>query len=93
VQTAEIGTSQALDELVGQILSLDRKMDQLYERGKHPGEPEWERCDELLTEIGEHLYAEGGESRMRVALERAHRKGLRGQYVERHWNGIASWSG
>lgn len=91
MQAAETKTSQSLNEVVGQILSLDRKMDQLFERGRHPGDPEWQRCDELLTEIGVQLYTEGGETRMRAALDRAHGLGLRGQYIERHWNGIGSW--
>lgn len=92
MQSAETETSQALSDVVGQILSLDRKMNHLYDRGKHPGDAEWRRCDELLTEIGVQLYAQGGEERMRAALDRAHTFGLRGQYVERHWSGIGSWT-
>jgi hypothetical protein len=91
VETTEAGTRPALDELVDHILTLDRKMDQLYDQGKRPGHPEWQRCDELLTEIGEELNTEGGVDRMHAALDRAHTYGLRGHYVERHWNGIGAW--
>lgn len=92
METVRTGTSQALNEVVGHILSLDRKMDKLHERGRHPGDPEWQRCDELLTEIGVELYTDGGEARMRAALDRAHTFGLRGRYVERQWSGIGAWT-
>jgi hypothetical protein len=91
MQSTEMDTPHSLSDSVGQILSLDRKLGHLHDHGRHPGDPEWLHCDELLTEIGVQLYAEGGERRMHAALDRAHMLGLRGHYVERHWNGIGTW--
>ena len=83
----------SLDEIAGEIAQLDRQLNELDAQGKSTGDPEWTRCDDRLTEIGEQLDADGGEDKMREALTLAYEKGLTGSYVDRHWNGIGSWMG
>lgn len=85
--------ARSLDEVVGEILTLDGQLDRLATEGKGSGDPEWSRCDDRLTAIGRELHAEGGEAQMSAALHLAYEKGMRGRYVDRHWTGIGSWMG
>jgi hypothetical protein len=91
--TAKFGTSRSLAEVVDEIMALDGQVKELAEQGKGDSDSEWGRCDDRLAAIGNELYVEGGEARMRAALEPAHQKGLRGRYAERHWTGIGTWMG
>lgn len=93
MDTAEVTTTRSLAEVVDEIMALDRQTDDLATQGKRKSDPEWARCDDRLTAIGEELYAEGGETRMQAALVLASQKGLRGRYAERHWTGIGTWMG
>jgi hypothetical protein len=93
MESAEVTTIRGLDEIVDEIMALDRQTDELATQGKGKSDPEWSRCDDRLTAIGEELHADGGEARMQAALELAYLKGLRGRYAERHWTGIGTWMG
>ncbi len=84
---------RSLDEVVGEIVTLDRQLNRLATEGRGNSDPEWSRCDDRLTAIGRELHAEGGEARMRAALQLAYQKGMRGRYVDRHWTGIGTWMG
>lgn len=85
---------RSLDEVADEIVALDGEIGRVAQGvGKGKDDPEWSRCDDRLTSIGEELYAEGGEARMRAALEGAYQRGMAGWYVERHWTGIGSWMG
>lgn len=87
-------TRRSLDELAGEIIACEEQIDRVAEGiGKDNNDPEWRRCDDRLTQIGRELHAEGGEERMRAALELAYQKGMRGRYVDRHWTGIGHWMG
>jgi hypothetical protein len=82
-----------LDEIADEIARLDSQLNELDAQGKKPGDPEWSRVDDRLTEIGEQLNSDGGEDKMREGLTLAYEKGLSGRYVDRHWNHIGDWMG
>jgi HEAT repeat protein len=71
---------RAAEEYAAEIVELERQT---------PGAT----ADRRLREIGEELYAQGGEARMRAALGRAYGLGMTGRYVERLWTGIGTWVG
>ena len=85
--------SRSLDEVVGEIVTLDRQLNRPATEGRGNSDPEWSRCDDRLTAIGRGRHAEGGEARMRTALEVAYQQGMRGRYVDRHWTGLGTWTG
>jgi HEAT repeat protein len=76
----QLGALRAADEYAAEIFELERQT---------PGAT----ADRRLREIGEELYAQGGEARMRAALAGAYGLGMTGRYVERHWTGIGTWIG
>lgn len=84
---------RTLDDVVKEIMTLDRQLNKLATDGQGKSNPEWQRCDDRLMVIGKELHAEGGEERMADALELAQAMGMRGRYVERHWTGIGNWMG
>ena len=86
-------TTRSLYEVADEIVGLDGQIGVTASSGKNQTDPEWSRCDDRLTRIGEELYKGGGEARMVAALQLAQAKGMRGHYVERHWTGIGSWRG
>jgi WD40 repeat protein len=93
--------ARTIYEISAEIFELDRQLNSTssalscedIEELKQAHHTELEACKDRLTEIGNELYAEGGEELMRRALSLAQQLGLVGRYVERHWSGIGGWMG